>query len=341
MKMKNEKIMTSFTDFRYGQCMGKETTRSEYKEFSFYHTGIPYDKNEIEEFLTSFKWEFNDLIDKSVYNYIDMYLPKYASSFLDKNSETNYGELYIGIDDNGYVHGIPYQGEIKGLELGGLKGLEYITSNSDWQKYVKIEFLPVSYSNQNVKDVFPAMSNYYQKYEKTQSIIRHYTKKYRKWQAQNDYYSQKLIDLYNNKSTYNRFLNYMKRECENYKDIIDTNFIFQQKTHEEITKYRMKDDNIYYFVCKWKDENLEKIRRHKPKAPDGYLLHSYVRYGPTAIFTQCNNIIPWWMKHNKDMNLYVIKISFTKPSVDIDIKYKNNRYHRTMTHKNGPCCKPY
>ena len=50
--------------FRYGQSLGKETISSEYKEFSFYHSGIPYDKKEITEFLTSFRWGFNDLVSK-------------------------------------------------------------------------------------------------------------------------------------------------------------------------------------------------------------------------------------------------------------------------------------
>ena len=326
--------------FTYNQCLGKETISSEYKEFSFYHSGIPYDKKEIPEFLTSFRWDFNDLVNKSIKNYLDIYLPKYTCAFLDKNSETDHGELYIGVDDNGFVHGIPYRGEI--VDIISPIFIKDLTSTSDWRDYVNIEFIPVSYKNQKpLKDVLPAMSNYYQQYEKIQLIVRAHAKKYKKWQAQNDYYSQKLIDLYNNKSTYHRFVNYMKRECENYKDIIDDNFIFEQKTHEEITRYRMTPDNIYYFVCAWKDQNLEKIRRHKPKPLDGHLLYSYIRYGPQAIFTQCNNIIPWWMKHNQDMNLYIIKISFTKPFLDIDIKYKNNRYYRTMTHKNGPCCQMY
>ena len=331
--------------FRYGQSLGKETISSEYKEFSFYHSGIPYDKKEITEFLTSFRWDFNDLVSKSIKNYLDIYLPKYACGFLDQNSETDHGELYIGVDDNGFVHGIPYQGEIGEIgEIGdiGEIGKIGITSNSDWKKYVKIEFIPVSYSNEKpLKEVLPAMSNYYQSYEKIQSIVRIYETKYKKWQAQNDYYSQKLIELYNNKSTYHRFLNYMKRECENYDEIVDDNFVFEQKTHEEITRYRMTPDNIYYFICRWKDQSLEKIRRNKPKPLDWNLLNSYIRYGPVAIFTQCNNIIPWWMKHNQDMRLYVVKISFTKPFLDIDIKYKNLKYYRTMTHKNGPCCKMY
>ena len=162
--------------FRYGQSLGKETIASEYKEFSFYHSGIPYDKKEITEFLTSFRWDFNDLVRKSIKNYLDIYLPKYACAFLDQNSETDHGELYIGVDDNGFVHGIPYQGEIGGIgEIGEIG----ITSTSDWKKYVKIEFIPVSYSHKPVKEVLPAMSNYFQRHEKTQSIVRTHARKYK------------------------------------------------------------------------------------------------------------------------------------------------------------------
>jgi hypothetical protein len=93
----------SFDDF-----IGTETLSQEYKEFTFNNAGIPIDIKSAEYYCNSNKFEFNEYVILNIQKYFNYYLPKYISGFLNSNLN---GEFYIGINDYGFIKGIPYCGD--------------------------------------------------------------------------------------------------------------------------------------------------------------------------------------------------------------------------------------
>jgi hypothetical protein len=51
---------------QYGKNYGPETLFTEYKEFTFHHSGVDFDLNTAEELVINSKWCFNDMIYEAI-----------------------------------------------------------------------------------------------------------------------------------------------------------------------------------------------------------------------------------------------------------------------------------
>ena len=94
----------------YLDDLGPETIDKEYKIVTI--NPIEVDNNDARRFLINGKWYFNNSIIKTIKNYLNIYLSKYIATYSHIKSRLNYGYFYLGVADNGIIHGIPYQGEI-------------------------------------------------------------------------------------------------------------------------------------------------------------------------------------------------------------------------------------
>ncbi len=95
-------------EYEYNEELGLETLSDEYKLFTF--NPIIVDPEESLELLKSQKWVFNDTTIQSVKTYLRLYLPKYISAYTHPVTKISHGNLYIGVDDDGVIYGVPYQG---------------------------------------------------------------------------------------------------------------------------------------------------------------------------------------------------------------------------------------
>lgn len=91
--------------------IGNETSNREYKICSL-TLNDTFSSDKAVECLKSGKWIFNDIIKESLSMYMRKYLAKYVASFSSVMTvkEGDVASLYIGVDDDGYVSGIPYEG---------------------------------------------------------------------------------------------------------------------------------------------------------------------------------------------------------------------------------------
>lgn len=96
-------------DYEYNEELGLETLSDEYKLFTF--NPILIDPDESLELLKNQKWVFNESTIQSVKTYLRLYLPKYISSYTHPVTKIQFGNLYIGVDDDGIIYGIPFQGK--------------------------------------------------------------------------------------------------------------------------------------------------------------------------------------------------------------------------------------
>jgi hypothetical protein len=172
-----------------------------------------------------------------------------------------------------------------------------------------------------------------------------HSKRLNEWYVTHFKYAQKLVDIFN--------LAPCKQELEEYirkidptspvlQIITDKRYILKTMTHDEVKELKNYPHEPYYWVCRFKDEHLDRVRKERPiNRIKGEIL-TYLN--PLSILTKVSDMIPWWMQNNKNMKLYVIKINFTKNSNNNCIYYydrrnKKNRCYRTLD-ENKPCCRP-
>ena len=123
-------------------------------------------------------------------------------------------------------------------------------------------------------------------------------------------------------------------------EILKSNFQFEDIHGEVVAKYKLSKDNPWYWVCRWKDERVDEIKLLKPKSP-GVWANQYM---PINTITTIVDMIPLWLEKS-NINLYLIKFTFTKPKRPVDIYYRTSSgdliscYRSTFL--NEPSCLPY
>jgi len=324
---------------------GQETQYKEYKVVNFYLTGLPVSNSDIISLLETKKWLFNNDIINTIKQMITIYLAKYTCAYLSNNSNSD-SELYFGIDDDGFIHGIPYQGLLdKNIIMNHCK--EVLKDNLKFEgnifDYLNIDIIKMNYV---VDDNIPLIHPYYRKY---MEIIKLNKIRYNKfmlckatWIKLLDRYNAKLSDLINNKDTRVELINYIEMidPFNPTIKLLKTDFIMPIIKAIDLDKYKIDKNSIYYWVTIWKDKMLQFVKSIRPRI-NSKIPHPYY---PRNIMYSVKHMIPYWMKHNTDMNLYLIKFTF-KQTEKLDLEYKNIykqwiKCYRTLN-DGKPCCQPY
>ena len=332
--------------YEYNDYFGTETLYKEYKEFTLNKYNINIELNIAEEYCFSNKFTFNNHIINNINKYFNEYMPKYITGFI--NTKIN-GELYIGIDDYGFIKGIPYKGT---LPYQYIKKLLYssftknITNIINFNKIIKINFIKINYNNiinNEYKTINPLFQKYIDdknKYEKKYNI---FLNKYNDWKKLYLFYNQKIIDLVNNANSRHMLIEYIKNKdfnnpCINQLESYDYknnkyNYIMKECIHDEIQLIKKNQDktSIYYWVTQWKDEMREQIKITKPKFNENFNNKNL----PVQLITNINNMIPYWLNNNSNMNLYVIIIRINKVNIINNLMYYD--LYRNKWIKNKRC----
>lgn len=350
----------------HGDFIGRETVFKEYKELSFQHVGIPFDEEAAEDYVKSFTWDFNTLVEESLQKYVKIYLPKYACAFLDPHTPSSEPcSLTFGVTDDGFITGIPYQGLLTKEHfltpevIAELSKKIRLKGRSDDMEnhildFIDVDVIKVDYVEQQLPSSHPHLETYLQKKKVLNEKIEQHSKRYMKWQEKNDLYSGKLVDIYENQVSRKEFLVYLRKNRKY--DIIDRirrGETIEQQRFDKIREFRESGDNIYYWLCLWKDEILEKIRKKKPireKVYKNILSRLETIYSPTHILFKAGDLVPWWMqnKKNEGMMLYLVRfVVRTEKRDDISsiqfMDYTHQRWmkcYRTIV-GDQPCCLPY
>jgi hypothetical protein len=334
----------------YGSNNGYETLDNEYKEFTFNHGGLDIDDSEAEFCVKTSKWIFNDMILNSLKKYIKIYLPKYSSAFLNEESKSNEGNFYIGISDNGTVQGIPFQGyiDIKIITAEVDKVIDSYISCDNMKllkKSISVELINVNYNNQEIPKYMPLYERYLKQKKKIIKKRKEFFKIMHLWNQIHGRYAQKLVDLFNNPQTRIEIRKYILHNDSTNKviNIIDSGYILEVRTHEEINDLKNYPEEPYYWVCKFKDEYLDKIRKERP-IPN-FKNEVSGNLNPESIIIKTSNMIPWWIQNNDNMKLFVVKINFIKNKDNKNIYYLDNlgrlnKCYRSHYEEYKPYCCP-
>ena len=215
------------TSIRYLDDFGCETEEKEYKVFTFIS---PYttDKNDGFKLLKSGIWSFDDLIKNTVKSYIHTYFPKYFSTFSHPKTLVKSGSFYIGIDDDGLVHGIPYSGVLteEFVRRQILDTLDKVRGANDYDcvgKYieqVKVEVIKLDKTDYEKKVEESGLqlnfsSEMYVKLKKDMKIEEEkrstYLIKKRRWEKFVNSTPQKIFDIVNDYKIRARLIELIKK----------------------------------------------------------------------------------------------------------------------------------
>lgn len=320
--------------------IGMEKIDREYKIFNFNPLKLSIEDGV--EYLSSGTFCFNSSVDETLWNYIQIYLPKYLCSFFNPISMLKQSELYFGINDDGKVIGIPYIGIIQENFINHL--IDKVFSShikfpstqikNKIRQLVKVEIIPVSKTKiiANLTNSNRTKS-VYSKYLSNLNEIKKQNRIYRKnrdgWNKMCDLDDLKLCDMINNIST-RKYIwkyakaktNYMKKKFVNkyshlspYCDVYSYwDLMADVKSNKEFiplkpgsmpTVYENNLD-IYKWVAIWKDSKISMLKLAKPKKP----IKKINSYYPIFLLSKVHKMIPEWVRKNPELNLHVVKFTF-------------------------------
>ena len=326
--------------------IGLETIDKEYKIFRFNPLKITPEDAII--YLSNGKFIFNSSVIDTIKNYLELYLPKYISSYLNPQSKLIQGDLYFGISDDGCISGIPY---LNNLPVNFINNhIDKIFSkllkfSNDQIKNKIRKSLEINLIKLNVTGELNESNNVYNEYiEQLNNIqnehIRYKNKKIM-WEKMFNTNILKLCDMINDDETRKIIWNYIK-EKTNYSKIsfknkyshlniycdvpdywdlmvkIKTNFKFKPLKPGAIVNVKFDSINIYNWITRWKDSKINMLKKAKPKSPR----KTIDSYYPLFLLSQSSKMIPLWIKSNPNLNLYVIKITI-KIDKHYCIEYKD------------------
>ena len=338
--------------YKYNDYKGPERLDMEYKLFTLHPKGTDVDPNDehlAEKLLITAKWQFNNPVINNIDYYIDTYLPKYAAAFLNQESEPKKGEMYFGMTDDGFVQGIPYQGQLNKKriyeKIKSVLSSDSIKADTDVSKYISVEITQIDTSDfQFTKNHNKIIENYFlQKKEYVLKKKKYQLRKY-VWCKLMDYFGTRLNILLNTSASRKQFLSYViSKDPYNNKiiSLLKSNKQFKPITGAQVHILKHDKTSIWYWLTRWKDEMSDHIKEFKPETP----IYSH-RVLPLNIIITTVDMIPHWLDKS-DINLYLIKFTFSKPDYNINIKYKSDSSdsyiscYRNVFDNDEPYCHPF
>ena len=332
----------------YSEYYATETTRIENKRFTLEHTGIPFDIPTSKNFIETSEWIGNNLIEDSIRKNFEIYLGKYTSGFLNPESNTPNGELNFGIDDYGYTEGIPYQGKLPIKKIFSMfndtidkyvicKDMELLKS------HVHLSIHKVKYTQRPLQKIHKEYESYLEQMRTFQKQEDEYLKIYSEWHTMMTKYSNKLTSVFNDPITRSQLYEFIKEKDPTscVLKMMDCGYQLILPHFEFISVQKQDPTNPLYWLCIWRDVKVEEHKKIKPKP-----IHRFNRphiWTPSNILTNFVNIIPNWMQSNPNMNIYIIRINFTRME-NMEVYYKDifNRVIKCFRTEvlNDPCCLP-
>lgn len=305
---------------KYKQDLGCESDVKEYKQFCLSINNLMLYGDSLLEFYKSCYWDFNHIVLQSLKKYFKMYLPKYIASYSHPLSSSSHGEFYIGVDNDGIVHGIPFMGELNIDFYSILKTIfdkklksSCIECKNEYLNKIKFQIIKLEViKNKNFnEEIFlnEHYISYIKKLDFQNQIYEKYLLRKRKWEHIFDRYTGKLHELINDKYFREEIIDFIRENSKkNYDLIADLKCgkIYCQQSFFDIQKIRNDDSNIFYWIIKYKDKKISFLKQIKPKKPKLF----YNNFTPLYLISNVPNMIPLWKQNNPDLNLFIIKIMF-------------------------------
>jgi hypothetical protein len=359
----------------YLDDLGCEKAEKEYKLFTFPIEAGSQEKNGY-EILKSESWYLEDYVLPTLESYIAKYIPRYCSAFSHPDSKIKKGTFYIGVDDAGYIHGIPsiqpitreiiYSYIMNNILL--LRSANEIDCVKRYIDLIQIEIIELNKSLMRERRTEKQIYYNIKKLKKLQNkdrVMKENKEKILK--RKNDVklfrasINQAVHLILNDKKSKTQVIDLIKKKgtstiklCPEYKNIygycdvsdywsliteIKTK-TFLPITRESAKKYGNNMTSPIFWALEWRD-----IKNKPTKLL--YCPHFEPKYNYKLKALVCGTyvpkMLPCWIYRNPLLNLYLVKITFSgniHPELFLEYKDSNNdwlRCYRTVFN-NVPMC---
>ena len=302
------------------QNLNKETLEVEYKEFSYkIHIDKYFEPEEVNDIVLGKKVldeKFNQSILDNLKFYSRFYIPKYLSAFCNGNLKKK-GKLMIGVDDLGEILGIPYLGcipkeiiknhiikQIHDSIITTNATMNYILENIK----INIDKLVINpnliYSNleEKIHKINESFKNYQQEKEEYQNA-------YKLWYNKLNKYAMKLVDILKYPDVFRELFNYIMERDDRKLFVLSQNI--EDYIHN-IHHYKNDENNISYWLCRFRDEKVDEIIANRPVKPKTKV--KYISY--VNEFLKLGNLRKTLLECNPDLNYYIIIVEIPNNCLD-------------------------
>lgn len=337
--------------FSFNDYIGNEEINKEYKEFTFNLAGLKLDKKLADEYCSNNIFNFNDAVILNIKKYIKTYITLNACASFNSNINSR---LFIGVNDDGFIKGIPYYGNfpIEEIKIYIYKILSTSLNNKtmafiDFNKYVKINLNKINFPDKPNELIHPKFSKYLKKKEKYKETLDKYVRDINKWKIHFEFFNQKLFKLINNLESRIILIEYIKSKdpSSNVINLLYSDYEEIYQSHNKVVYLKEDINSPYYWVTRWKDEMIKKLRKEKPK-----FINSLPNI-TTNLIMNVSDMVPWWIHNNNNMSLSLLEFEFNTSKFNKEFKddnlfsyfdYDKKKWlqcYRTISN-GGPACLP-
>jgi hypothetical protein len=292
-----------------------ENIEREYKEFFFKINFEKYfDKSQIFQFLFDDKLNpfdintFNSYLIDNFQVYFENYLPKFIASIQNNIDIQDSASIFFGINDKGYVTGIPYinidsnfirkiEKKIKKILYKNLRiydNNKFIELFDEWfNENIQINIPDIDISNFIFSNKY---KNYLNKWINQKNEYKKKVNELKKQQSdfieEHRLYTQKLENMIKEPIIISKLINFIEINSSKENPLIN-----QILNNEKFNLYdnihqNMNDKNhILYYITKFKDMKINEIKKKRP----------ITTYVPSVIpidfiFQNIQNMLELWIK---------------------------------------------
>ncbi len=357
-----------------GQMIGPELLKREFKELCLQNIAMYFTSSELHQLIYNNKMvhidRFNQMVLDMINQLIVKYLPKYIGNY---SKAAISGEIIFGINDYGYVEGIPYVGDLtidivrnmimsampnsRGVQINSDGSITYDSDIVKWYyQNLKIQIIKLSTTDDDTKTnhhrSIQLIKHYELKNQEYKAIWATFHAEYAKWHSILMRYSCKLLNYLLDHELKRELIEYISENFE-LDDSLD-----KSKLNDVLKFFDQSDDyfrsivftldmieeiiNDDYSPIKWlvtfKDKCLKHIKKMKPRAPVSPVFDNDIYHR----FANNVNNIRSQLLMSSDINFYVIRIIIPN-MLDTYLEYRNTKFGSWVSKKRidsalGPCC---
>lgn len=307
-----------------------ENLHTEFKEFCIKENIYKFfNENKVSNLVRNgvMPRKFNQMVLYNLCRYVDIYIPKYASSFHNTRLKTSRPlRFMIGISDASEITGIPYTSDMK-EDYAFLQSYiasclkDNITKQCCITFDIKIKQCKIEQSVLDDSDLEYALLRQDSQHNWYMKKYRKYNKKRKQWVKLVLKYKGKLQSVLEDTVCRQEFVQYLTKRnlLDRYTMYLDIEY--------QIDVDRIKDDkkdptSFVYWLIKYKDEKVDELMLNKPRPPPLPRIHNVEYEASTKMSCLRKRLI----QNNKKLRYYVIIIELHKNhNCDKCIKYCDPR----------------
>lgn len=338
--------------------IGEESLTKEYKSIYLNNISSYFNESQLQQLVETkmfYSSQFNYMIYEIVSLNIKKYIPKYLGNFSKAHIQ---GSLFFGVDDFGFIEGIPlfnvdkntFRQYIIDKIANTMKNVRNIRDNTEYN-YVKwfydnmiINVHELTIFETDCTEIKIELDKCINHNSNIMKAYKEYIIRYQIWHNKLSKYTCKLINYFTNTTLKNELIEFVRKVAP--KNRIDQFIKFYNSEAYKSIQFEINNieiisqspDDPIYWLLKFKDKMLQSIKLTKPHKlndkPNKYVYSNFL--------ANMHNFGPILLKLNIKPIFYMIEIIIpSRPDNYLEYRFSKKSEWISKTRviiNNDPCC---